>query len=112
MFFQIFRYSGLEGYSVREKATVSQKSFVIYKISELYFLPECICSAIFTPLVDCTILVKIFGDFFNGIRLTEMKLDYYREKVSVRFAEHVANELRLRSLGNRFSEILDFQGNP
>ena len=94
MFFLIFRYSGLQGYSVREKATVSQKKFAIYKILEHYFLPECICSAIFTPVVGCTILVKIFRDFFNGIRLKETKLDYYREKVSVRVADQVAEPLK------------------
>ena len=34
----LFRYSGLQGCSVREKATVSQRFFVIYKILEHYFL--------------------------------------------------------------------------
>ena len=34
----IFRYSGFQGCNVREKATVSQIFFVIYKILEYYFL--------------------------------------------------------------------------
>ena len=37
IFFLIFRYSGLQGCSVREKATVSQRFFVFYKILEHYF---------------------------------------------------------------------------
>ena len=60
----------MQGCSVREKATVSQRFFVIYKILEhfpFWTLPECIYSAIFTPVVGCRLY------FCN---CTKMKLYY------------------------------------